>query len=233
MTVLRDGNSKSETISQTNNSAPALLKERAYDELKQRILNEEYAPGSFLAERRLAEELGMSKTPVKAALERLELEGFVVVSPQQGIVVREFSVHEIADLYEIRSALESFTLRCVAGRLNGEQIERLEANLAAFLATSHTGDVASAVALDAEFHFLFAHYLDNHEILRVMENLRQKMHRTITRVFHLYPGRIEASHAEHRAIVDVIVSGDRHRAGELIEQHLQKGKHLILERGRV
>ena len=174
----------------------------------------------------------MSKTPVKAALERLELEGFVVVSPQQGIVVREFSVHEIADLYEIRSALESFTLRCIAGRLKSEQIDQLEQNLAAFVATSHTGDIVKAVDLDAEFHFLFARFLDNHEILRVMENLRQKMHRTILRVFHLYPGRIDDSHAEHRAIVDLTISGDRQAAAELIERHLQKGKLLILERGR-
>src|SRR5215831_7744368 len=68
-----------------NGAAASLLKERAYDELKRRILNDDYPPGSFLAERRLAEELGMSKTPVKAALERLELEGFLLVSPQQGI----------------------------------------------------------------------------------------------------------------------------------------------------
>ena len=217
-------------ISRTD--APALLKERAYDELKRRILSEDYPPGSFLAERRLAEELGMSKTPVKAALERLESEGFVVVSPQQGIVVREFSVHEIGDLYEIRSALESFTLRCVAGRLKSEQIEQLEKNLAAFRETSRTDDIVKAVALDAEFHFLFARFLDNHEILRVMENLRQKMHRTITRVFHLYPGRIDDSHAEHRAIVNLVIAGDRQAAGDLIEQHLQRGKRLILERGR-
>jgi DNA-binding GntR family transcriptional regulator len=210
---------------------PALLKERAYDELKRRILNEAYPPGTFLAERRLAEELGMSKTPVKAALERLELEGFVVVSPQQGIVVREFSVHEIADLYEIRTALESFTLRCIAGRLKAAEIKQLEQNLAAFRETSRTGDIVSAVALDAEFHFLFARILNNHEILRVMENLRQKMHRTITRVFHLSPGRIDASHAEHRAVVDLLIAGDRKGAADLIEQHLQKGKHLILERG--
>ena len=72
----------------------------------------------------------MSKTPVKAALERLEAEGFISVSPQQGIVVRELSVREIADLYEIRAALESYTLRAVAGRLTADQVARVKANLA-------------------------------------------------------------------------------------------------------
>ena len=87
----------------------SFLKDRAYEQIKHRLLNNDYAPGMFLSERQLAENLGMSKTPVKAALERLELEGFIAVSPQQGIIVRELSVHETADLYEIWLALESYT----------------------------------------------------------------------------------------------------------------------------
>src|SRR5215216_6564500 len=99
------------TPAQTNGHAPlrSLLKDRAYERIKQRLLNNDYPPGSFLSERQLAENLGMSKTPVKGALERLEAEGLISVSPQQGIVVRELSVHEIADQYEIRAVLESYT----------------------------------------------------------------------------------------------------------------------------
>src|SRR4051794_4236895 len=91
----------------TNGHGPArsFLKDEAYEKIKGRLLEGDYAPGSFLSERQLAENLGMSKTPVKAALERLESEGFIAVSPQQGIVVRELSVREIADQYEIRAAL--------------------------------------------------------------------------------------------------------------------------------
>src|SRR5262249_491897 len=94
-----------------------LMKDRAYDAIKRGILGTGFPPGSFLAERQLAEWLGMSKTPVKAALERLELEGFITVSPQQGIVVRDVAVREIADQYEIRVALEAYVLRATAGRL--------------------------------------------------------------------------------------------------------------------
>src|SRR5262252_182499 len=110
----------------TNGHAPArsFLKEQAYERLKRGLLNNDYPPGSFLSERQLAENLGMSKTPVKAALERLESEGFIAVSPQQGIVVRELSVQEIADQYEIRAALESYAVRTIAGQLTEEQIAR-------------------------------------------------------------------------------------------------------------
>ncbi len=215
-----------------NGAAASLMKERAYDELKRHILNDDYPPGSFLAERRLAEQLGMSKTPVKAALERLELEGFICVSPQQGIVVREFSVHEIADLYEIRAALESYTMRLIAGRLSEAQIARLRENLAALKSIAGSGDVSSAVVLDAEFHILFTRFLGNREFLRVMEHLRHKMHRVITKAFRLNPGRIDTSYKEHKAIVDVVIAGNGNQAAKLIESHLEKGKQLILERGQ-
>src|SRR5262249_16673482 len=101
-------------------TAPGLMKERAYAEIKRRLLENEYPPMSFLSERLLVAQLGMSKTPIKAALERLEAEGYVAVSPQQGIVVRELTVHEIADQYEIRAALEAYVLRALAGKLTPE-----------------------------------------------------------------------------------------------------------------
>jgi DNA-binding GntR family transcriptional regulator len=205
-----------------------LLKEQAYDELKRRILGETYPPGSFLAERKLAEDLGMSKTPVKAALERLEMEGFIAVSPQQGIVVRERSIHEIADQYEIRAALESYTMRTLAGKLSPAQSDRLHANVAALGKLRGTASVTEAVALDAEFHILFAEFLGNQEILRTMEQLREKMQRVITKVFLLNPGRIEGSHEEHSALVEAVIAGQGMKAARLIEAHLEKGKQLIL-----
>jgi DNA-binding GntR family transcriptional regulator len=201
------------------------MKERAYAEIKSRILNCDYPPGTFLAERNLASTLGMSKTPVKAALERLEHEGFITVSPQQGIVVRELSLREIADQYEIRTALESYTLRTVAGRLSAEQVARVEANLAAQAAVK---DVAKAVRLDAEFHLQFAEFLGNQEILRVAARLREKMHQVITTVFRNNPARAAASCAEHRAIAAAVTAGDGRRAADLIERHLAVGRQLLL-----
>ena len=184
----------------------SLMKERAYEEIKRRLLADAYPPGSFLAERQLAGELGMSKTPVKAALGRLEVEGFITVSPQQGIVVRELTVWEIVDLYEIRAALEAYTLR---------------ANLKAQEAIRGAGDVPAGVALDAEF-------LGNREILRVMGQLREKMQRVVTAVFRLSPGRIDTSYDEHRAIAEAVIGGEGRRAADLITRHLELGKRLIL-----
>ncbi|MGL4552782.1 MAG: GntR family transcriptional regulator, partial [Gemmataceae bacterium] len=208
--------------------ARALLKDSAYDQIKASLLNNHYPPGSFLSERQLAEALGMSKTPVKAALERLEAEGFIAVSPQQGIVVRELSVREIADQYEIRAALESFALRAVAGTLTQEQIARVRANLLAQSRLKGTGDVAEAVELDAAFHMLFVEIFGNAEILRVVRQVREKMQRVVSRVFRLSPPRIEASYTEHAAIAEAVIAGHGPQAAELLVRHLEQGKQTLL-----
>ena len=209
-------------------SVDPLLKTRAYDELRSRILNNDLPAGSFLAERTLARELGMSKTPVKAALERLQQEGFVAISPQQGIVVRDLSVQEIADQYELCEALESFILRTLAGRLNDAQIERLRANLRAQNAIRGSDDVPQWVALNTEFHMQFPEFLGNEEIRRILGQLRDRMQRILTRVFHLDPARIDSSYQEHVAIAEAVISGDGLRAAHLAAAHLQTGRQLIL-----
>jgi DNA-binding GntR family transcriptional regulator len=215
---------------QANGHLPvrSFLKEQAYEKIKQRLLNNDYPPGSFLSERQLADNLGMSKTPVKAALERLESEGFIAVSPQQGIVVRELSVHEIADQYEIRAALESYTLRAIAGKLTREQIERVRSNLDAQRTIRGSGDVAKGVELDAAFHTQFVEFLGNGEIFRVVVQLRQKIQRVVTQVFRLCPGRIDSSYDEHAAIAAAVIDGHGSRAAELLVNHLELGKRLIL-----
>jgi DNA-binding GntR family transcriptional regulator len=205
-----------------------LLKDRAYERIKSRLLNNDYPPGTFLSERQLAENLGMSKTPVKAALERLESEGLIAVSPQQGIVVRELSVHEIADLYEIRTALESYVLRTLAGNLTADQTARVRANLQAQAALRGTADVARCVELDAVFHTQFVEFLGNAEILRVIVQLREKMQRVVAQVFRVAPARIDTSYSEHTAIATAVIDGDGARAAELIAGHLELGKRLIL-----
>jgi DNA-binding GntR family transcriptional regulator len=204
------------------------MKEQAYAEIKRGILGGVFPPGSFLAERQLAAGLGMSKTPVRAALERLEAEGFITVSPQKGIMIRDLTVHEIADHYEIRVALETYVVRTVAGRLTPDQGDRLQANLRAQAVARDANDVPRAVALDAEFHGLFCEFLGNQEILRVMGQLGEKSQHVITKVFQLNPERIASSYEEHRAIAEAVTRGDAALATRLMEEHLEYGKQHLL-----
>ncbi len=150
------------------------------------------------------------------------------MSPQQGIVVRELSIREIADQYEIRPALESYTLRTLAGHLTPEQEARVRANLQAQAQLRGSRDVAKAVELDAVFHTQFVQFLGNGEILRVIVQLREKMQRVVTQVFRRCPARIDTSYDEHAAIAAAVIDGDGNRAAELIVRHLELGKQLIL-----
>lgn len=210
-----------------------LLKDRAYSELKRLIQDATFEPGAFLSERQLAEQLGMSKTPIKAALERLEIEGFVSVSPQQGIVVRELSIHEVADQFEIRMALECHVLRLVSGRLTDAQAATLKASIRRQKQAARRRDVAELVLLDAEFHMLFCELHGNDEITRVMSQLREKIHRVIGRVFRQQPPRLQTSCDEHAAIVDAVLAGDGDLAAQRMAEHLDYGLQFLLDpRGR-
>jgi DNA-binding GntR family transcriptional regulator len=206
----------------------ALLKDRAYSEIKRFIQSDEFSPGEFLSERKLANRLGMSKTPVKAALERLETEGFVAVSPQQGIVVRDLSIHEIADLFEIRLALETFVLQNIAGKVTSGQAGQIRKNLREQSQAAKDADLNLATRLDSEFHSLFCEFLGNREILRVMLQLREKMHRVVNRVFENIPERLQLAYREHRVIARAVLDGDADRAVASLEEHLNCGKQLLL-----
>jgi DNA-binding GntR family transcriptional regulator len=211
-----------------DSSGRALLKDRAYAEIKQRILQGDFAPNSFLSERHVASQLAMSKTPVRAAFERLELEGLVTISPQQGIIVRDLSIHEIAELYELRAALEGYLVRALAGRLSPEQVERLQVNLEDQQVNCGTCDVPRCVALDTEFHGLFCEFFGNSEIRRIMARLREKIHRVIAQVFRLNPTRATNSYLEHRAIAEAVIGGDAALAARRLEEHLEYGKRCLL-----
>jgi DNA-binding GntR family transcriptional regulator len=212
-------------------AAPALLlKERAYAELKADVVSGRLVPGSFLSERGLSERLGMSKTPIRAALERLEGEGFVAVSARQGIVVREPALREIADQFQLRLALERFVLERVAGSLSAAQVRRLRANLRAQRAAARRGDLERSVNLDTEFHLLFPELLGNQEILRSLVRLREKITWVISLVVKTDVSRLQPSWAEHEGIAQAVIDGEGALAAERLEAHLEYGRRLLLER---
>lgn len=208
--------------------APQRLQSRAYTELRRLIVTGEFPPGSFLSERQLALHLGMSKTPVHVALERLESEGFVTISAQQGIVVRGLSVDDIVDHYELREAVESWVVRKLAGNLNPQQREQLQVNLQQQQRALEDRDLIQLMHLDEQMHFLLCSYLNNREITSTMERLRDKIHQVILRVTHQDRNRPAESTAEHVQIIQAVIQGEPERAAQLMTEHLEAGKRRIL-----
>ena len=206
------------------------LKHRAYVELKRRILSGRLKPGTMLSERQLAIDLKMSKTPVHAALERLDADGLVTVAAQQGIVVREASPREIGDHFEIREALEPFVCARLAGRMTSAQSRRLQTNLREHLKVVRAVDVEANVRLDSEFHHLLCDFLGNGEIVRVMAQIREKVHAAIFRITTRQPERMAVSLAEHRGVADALIAGDGPTAAERMTAHLRYGLRSLYDR---
>jgi DNA-binding GntR family transcriptional regulator len=207
-----------------------LLKEQAYTALKERIVSGSFPPGSFLSERKLVEQFGMSKTPIRSALERLEAEGLVAVSPRQGIVVREPSIQEIADLFAIRWAIERYVLESLAGRLTKDQVHHIKDNLRKQQQAVQTDDLANAIQLDGEFHALFCEFLGNQEILRVIQQLRERMTLIIALVFKRNTERMLPNWKEHAAIAEAVIAGNGDTAVARLKAHLDYGKQMLLLR---
>ncbi|MCB1276262.1 GntR family transcriptional regulator [Prosthecobacter sp.] len=212
---------------------PSRLQSRAYAELRRLIASGEFPAGTFLSERQLAAQLEMSKTPVHVALERLESEGFVTISAQQGIVVRGLTVDDIVDHYELREAIESYAVGRVAGRLTEAQRASLEESLENQDAAIKRGDVAELIDLDARFHLLLATFHGNRQIIATMEQLRDKIHQVIVRVTSLNPQRLSESVEEHRGIAKAVLDGDSALAARLAVAHLDAGKRHILSPTRL
>lgn len=206
------------------------LKQRAYAELKRRILAGELLPGTLLSERQIAGALKMSKTPVHAALERLEADGLVTVAAQQGIMVREITPQDIGDHFELREAIEPFLVSRLAGRLDADAVKSLEQNLYENQRAIAAGDVAANVRLDAEFHLQLCECLGNREITRVMAQIREKAHYVIYQISTRHPERMAVSLAEHVAITEALIDGDGTLAAERMTSHLRNGIESLYNR---
>jgi DNA-binding GntR family transcriptional regulator len=206
------------------------LREQAYQRIKQLILDEEIPVNSFLSERTLAEQLGMSKTPVRLAIARLESEGYVRVSPQQGIVVLALTLEDILDYIDYRLALESFVVRSITGALSDDQARALEEHLAAQaqVVRDPQSTRQALVSADMAFHKFLASLKGNRQIVQALERQQEMLYRIATRIFQKHPGRREQSFAEHQTLARLIIEGRRQAAVELIEQHILRIKSLLV-----
>jgi len=206
---------------------PPLLKEQAFSAVKGLIVDGTLPPGTFVSEGELAATLKMSKTPIRSALERLAELGFISISPQRGIVVREMSIREVTDHYDIRMALESFVLRHVAGRLTSAQLEALHDSIHRQRAAVDTRDIAAYTDADGEFHLMTCEFFDNEQILRVMRHQRDKLSLVVERIHRRDLGRMAVSMREHESILAALESGDGDHAARLVIAHLASGKHFL------
>jgi DNA-binding GntR family transcriptional regulator len=209
--------------------AARLLKERAYDELKALIQSGEMTSESMLSERQLGERLGMSKTPIRAALEHLETQGLVTVSPQRGILVRDLSAREIAELFDVRAAVEPYIAGQLARNpLTAAQRDELNANLRGQRAAAAAEDALEATRLDVALHRSLAGLLENRELMVWLERCFDRLHRSVLRVNRLARNRLLKSCQEHEGVVAAVLDGRPDEAARLMSEHLTFGRRFLL-----
>lgn len=197
------------------------LDERAYSHIKDAVLKCTLAPGEFLPEVRLADEMGISKTPIRKAMARLQQEGFLVNIPYKGYTVAEISVKDITEIYELRQILECQLIQATADLFTPEEFDAIEADVALAQAAIDSGDAARYVLLNRKFHHSFDVKYGSARISRVLVNLDEHVQRIIFFAYqNEYDDLLEMQRYDHGRILAAVRQGEVSSAVTLMRKHL-------------
>ena len=200
--------------------------ERVYTHIKQAVLDRRYEGGTLLTEGHLAEAVGVSRTPVREALLRLEVEGLIKLYPKKGALVLAVSAQEIADVVETRLLIEEFAAR-KAVPASARLIGRLEQILDEQRQLARDGDLAEVSVKDRCFHAEIVKNAGNEILSRLYDQLRDRQLRMGVAVLEAHPGRIAANIAEHTELFEAIRAGDAEGAAQVVRHHVSRVKVLV------
>lgn len=203
------------------------LREIVFETLREAILSAKLEPGERLMEIQLAEEMGVSRTPVREAIRKLELEGFVVMIPRKGAYVAGISQKDVTDVFEVRAALEALAAGLAAERATDEEIEKLDRSLLAYSEQTIKQDINGIVESDTDFHDLLYKCSRNGRLQTIITHLREIIQRVRT-VSLSQPGRSRDAVEEHRQIVDAIAERNVELAQNLAREHIYNAENSML-----
>lgn len=193
---------------------------KVFDQLKNGILNGKYKHGDLLNEVKMAEEMGVSRTPVREALRQLELEGLAAYTPNKGVVVRGLSREDIKDIYQIRLMIEGMTARCAAENITEEELAELKEYIE--LEEFYTGrdDVKQLSRLDSCFHETIYKACGSRLLTKTLKAFHHYV-KSVRDISLSCPERAKETYSEHKAIYEAIRDRDRELAEILMEQHVR------------
>ncbi len=204
------------------------LRDVVFNTLRQAILRGELEPGERLPEIQLADKLGVSRTPIREAIRKLELEGLVIMIPRKGAVVAEITEKSLRDVLEVRRALEELSVKLACEKIQEEEIEELKVAAKEFEDALKTGDVTAYAEADVKFHDIIYHTTDNERLIQLLNNLSEQMYRY--RVEYL---KREDSHetllAEHQYIIEMLKKRDVKRAVEAVCTHVDNQVTAVVD----
>ncbi|MFD7263529.1 GntR family transcriptional regulator [Streptomyces sp. NPDC059874] len=212
-------------------AAPATAAERVYQHVKQGVLDRRYEGGTLLTEGELADAVGVSRTPVREALLRLETEGLLKLYPKKGALVLPVSAQEINDVLETRLLVEEFTVRRAVPAPPG-LLDRLAELVEEQRRHAAEGDLPAMMAADRAFHAEIVRATGNQILTRLYDQLRDRQLRMGVALLHAHPDRLERTLAEHTEILDALRAGDADTAAAAVRGHIGRVDALVRGPGR-
>ena len=203
------------------------LRDVVFQTLRQAILRGELEPGERLMEIHLAERLGVSRTPIREAIRKLELEGLVVMIPRRGAVVASITEKDLKDVLEVRQTLELLAAEVACERITPELLEELRTAASEFHRLKNSQDVTELAAADVRFHDIIYEATGNARLINILNNLREQMYRY--RLEYLKDKGIhERLNKEHQEIYRGIKNGDKEAVRTVIREHIHNQEKAIL-----
>jgi len=204
------------------------LGQSVHDKLKQAILKGTLAPGSRVVESRVASALGISRTPVREAIHKLEREGLLRHDPKGGFFIKGLSRADIEETFGIRSVLESYAARLAAIRYLKGDLEAIEQKLIAYETCLERGELAALPKINTEFHDLLYGLSRSPRLIRMINDLRDQIYR-----FRLMILKIDEmarlSNEDHRLMLKAIKARDADGVERLVREHILRGQDIVLK----
>lgn len=204
------------------------LRELVFETVREAIITGQLPPGERIMEIQLAEELGVSRTPVREAIRKLELEGLVAIIPRRGAYVAGFSLKDIIEVFEIRGALEGLAAALAAERITDAELDKLERHLVKAAELIGRADLEGMVEIDTGFHSLLYEASRNKRLANIISNLREQIQR-FRQTSLSFPGRMKIALEEHRKIVEAVSARNPELARELAQEHIENAENSIMQ----
>ena len=219
-----------ETILQTEEYLP--LRDVVFKTLRQAILTGELKPGERLMEIHLANKLGVSRTPIREAIRKLELEGLVIMIPRRGAEVAEITEKSMKDVLEVRKALDTLAVELACERITEEDKEKLLLACEEFEEAVKTGNFAMIAKTDVIFHDIIVEATGNVRLVQMVNNLAEQMYRY--RFEYIKDAsQHERLIEEHRKIYEGVIRGEKETAVTASGTHIDNQEQSILRQIRI
>jgi len=204
------------------------LREVIFDTLRQAIIVGELKPGERLMEVQLSEKMGVSRTPVREAIRKLELEGLVNMIPRKGAHVADLSVKDIMDVLEVRASLDGLATALSANRITEEELKGLKHVQMQFVNYVEKDNLQGSIKKDVEFHDIIYHSSRNDKLIQITSNLREQIQRF--RVIYLkdYSSPKEII-KEHMDIYEALESKDSDASQRAAQRHIKNQEMAIIK----